>query len=173
MSDAYGVLIFSKSDDCVFNQDVLLYKLNNYKWSECFTKWVSGRPTDVILADSLCSQFPTTYPERIASIFIENEDGEEVEMRFGEFEESHLTGKNVIDINYESPGIDEICEDISQALESGWIQIGLSGNMDRRYAYYQSLHIFSNGQGVRQYYMTGYSSTEGIRVEYTKNYLPS
>jgi hypothetical protein len=69
--------------------------------------------------------------------------------------------------------LDSLCADIAQAIDSGWIEIGLSANMRQRYAYYQSLQIYSNGQGVRTYALTGYQFPQGVTTEFTKLFQSS
>ena len=69
--------------------------------------------------------------------------------------------------------IDSLCVDISHEINSGLIEIGLSANMKQRYAYYQTLQIYSNGQGIRTYALTGYQFPQGVTTEFTKLFQSS
>ena len=81
--------------------------------------------------------------------------------------------EDVVKVETAEVDLDSLCADISQAIDSGWIEIGLSANMKQRYAYYQTLQIYSNGQGVRTYALTGQQFPQGVTTEFTKLFQPS
>jgi hypothetical protein len=80
---------------------------------------------------------------------------------------------DIVDIETAEVDLDSLCADIAQAIDSGWIEIGLSANMKQRYAYYQALQIYSNGQGARTYALTGYQFPQGVTTEFTKLFQSS
>ena len=171
MADAYGIFIFSKSKDCIINAAKLVNKLNSYRWAQDDLEWCS-RPDDVnvIYCDTRCSQYPTVYPLKTIRTQIELDDGTEVWVdEVPEF----CDKEDVVKVETAEVDLDSLCADISQAIDSGWIQIGLSANMKQRYAYYQTLQIYSNGQGVRTYALTGYQFPQGVTTEFTKLFKSS
>ncbi len=80
---------------------------------------------------------------------------------------------NIVDVETAVVDLDNLCAEISQAIDSGWIEIGLSANMKQRYAYYQTLQIYSNGQGIRTHALTGYQFPQGVATEFTKLFKSS
>lgn len=168
MAEAYGTLIFSKSEDCKFDMTTLLDLLNEFKWCERDTRWMAGNDGG-IYANSECSEFPTTFPKLIESISVENEDGELSILDCNKLDDE-ISGQYFVEYNYRHPDLDEICSTLGGAIESGWIQIGLSANMGKRYAIYQSLTVYSDAKGVRHCCMTGYAHPDGITTEYTSNF---
>ena len=166
MADAYGIFIFSKSKDCNINAAKLIHKLNSYRWAQDDLEWCS-RPDDVnvIYCDTHCSQYPTVYPLKIIRTQIELDDGTEV---WVDGVPEFCDDDDIVDVETAQVDLDSLCADIAQAIDSGWIEIGLSANMRQRYAYYQSLQIYSNGQGVRTYALTGYQFPQGVTTEFTK-----
>ena len=60
MSDAYGTIVFSKSDDCIIDQRNLLIELNRYAWGNHNTEWEFGED-DLPSMTSQCIQYPTVF----------------------------------------------------------------------------------------------------------------
>lgn len=171
MADAYGVFIFSKSKDCNINAAQLVNKLNAYQWAQDDLEWCfDADDMDEIYCDTHCSQYPTVYPLKTIRTQIELEDGTEV---WVEGVPEFCDEDDILDIETAEVDLDSLCADISQAINCGWIEIGLSANMKQRYAYYQTLQIYSNGQGVRTYALTGYQFPQGVTTEFTKLFQPS
>lgn len=171
MADAYGKLLLSTSDDCSFDQALLLKKLNSYKWAYDDTQWCADERSACIVTDPFSSQYPTVFPNQIKRWLIELDDGTE---EWIQCRETELDYSEIIEIETEEcDDLDALCADIAEAISTGWIEIGLVANTGSRDAYFQTLQINSNGQGVRRYCLTGYPFPEGMQLEYTKNFQSS
>ncbi len=167
MADAYGKLLLTTSDDCIFDQALLLKKLNSYKWASDDTLWCADEGSPYIYTDSFSAQYPTVFPQKIKRWMIELENGTEQWIEGGEID---MTSSEITEFETEEfDDLDGLCADISEAISTGWIQIGLVANTRGRNAYFQTLQINSNGQGVRCYCATGYAHPKGMQTEYTKN----
>ncbi len=118
-----------------------------------------------IYCDTHCSQYPTVRPLTKIRTQIELDDGTEV---WVDGVPKFCDEDDILDIETEEVDLDSLCADISQAINSGWIEIGLIANEKLRYAYYQTLKIYSNGQGVRTYALTGQQFPQGVTTEFTK-----
>lgn len=170
MSDAYGTLYFSKSEDCQFDRDELIKKLNTYKWAECGTFWTPIEGSNFVKPSKEYSQYPTVYPGKIISICVETEEGDRKFTSEDEIMKINVNDIDVLDIDFKYPSLDEICADISEHIFSGNITISLSAN-GKGYEYSQFLKIFSNGQGIRHYTTTGAGSSEVRPTEYTSCFV--
>ena len=170
MADAYGVFIFSKSKDCNINAAQLVNKLNAYQWAQDDLEWCfDADDINEIYCDNHHLQYPTVDPLKTIRTQIELEDGSEV---WVEGVPEFCDEDDILDIETEEVELDSLCADISQAINSGWIEIGLIANEKLRYAYYQTLQIYSNGQGVRTYALTGQQFPQGVTTEFTKLFQP-
>ena len=171
MADAYGVFIFSKSKDCNINAAQLVNKLNAYQWAQDDLEWCfDADDINEIYCDNHHPQYPTVDPLKTIRTQIELEDGSEV---WVEGVPEFCDEDDILDIETEEVELDSLCADISQAIKSGWIEIGVIANEKLRYAYYQTLKIYSNGQGVRTYTLTGQQFPQGVTTEFTKLFQPS
>jgi hypothetical protein len=171
MADAYGVFIFSKSSDCNINAAKLVEKLNAYQWAFDDAEWCLD-PDDMneIYCDTHHPKYPTVHPLKTLRTQVQLEDGTEVWIDgVPEF----FDDDNIVDVETAEVDLDNLCADISQAIDSGWIEIGLSANMKQRYTYYQTLQIYYNGQGVRTHALTGYEFPQGVTTEFTKLFQSS
>jgi len=170
MADTYGGLIFSKSQDCVYDAQALKRKLNGYKWSSGFQHWEYTKEWDNFYSKERVSQYPTVYPDVILSVHVMDDDGNEQQKSYKDLTEDELELIDQFECDLEEADLDNLCLDISEALSAGWIEIGLTANHANHYAHFQSLHILSNGQGKRQYVSTGDSPDKVNRIEYTENF---
>lgn len=169
MSSAYGTLYFSKSDDCDFDAKELIKKLNTYKWTECDTSWTIDDQTQQVTPTKTCSQYPTAYPEKIISITAETESGETILITADNVAKINQNDLDILDIKSEEVDLDSICLDISPAIKNGSIEISINAN-GKGYDYFQSIQIFSSGQGIRHYMITGQKPAAGSKLEYTRNF---
>ena len=170
MADAYGVFIFSKSKDCNINAAQLVNKLNAYQWAQDDLEWCfDADDINEIYCDNHHPQYPTVDPFKTIRTQIELEDGTEF---WVEGVPEFCDEDDILDIETAVVELDSLCADISQAINSGWIEIGLIANEKLRYAYYQTLQIYSNGQGVRTYALTGQQFPQGVTTEFTKLFQP-
>ena len=168
MADAYGTLLFAMSENCKVDHDALLKKLNSYEWSESGTKWeLTG--TGSIISDEERSAFPTTYPKKLESVVVESDKGDELILKPEELE-SNFEGFEILEYKHRYPELDEICLDLAQPIHYGWIQVSLTATMSRQYGMFQALTVYSNGEGVRHYCMTGHAHPAGISTDYTSNF---
>ena len=144
----------------------MVNKLNAYQWAQDDLEWCfDADDINEIYCDNHHPQYPTVDPLKTIRTQIELEDGTEVWVNgVPEF----CDEDDFLDIATAEVDLDSLCADISQAINSGWIEIGLSANMKQRYAYYQTLQIYSNGQGVKTYALTGRQFPQGVTTEFSK-----
>lgn len=167
MADAYGTLIFTKSEDCTYDAERLLDALNLYKWSYCGGKWILKEGNTKPCFDTYSPQYPTVYVEKFERYLIEK-NSEEIWVTAVDLTDEDQD--DIQDVQLSTPSLDEVCRDLSCSIQSGWFEIGLSANMNLRYAYFQKLQVFADGRGVRHYCMTGYGYPEGISTDFTSNW---
>jgi hypothetical protein len=95
-----------------------------------------------IYCDNHHPQYSTVYPLKTIRTQIELEHGTEV---WVDGVPEFCDEDDILDIETVEVDLDNMCADISQAINCGWIEIDLIANEKLRYAYYQTLQIYSNG----------------------------
>ena len=141
MSDAYGTIVFSKSDDCIIDQRNLLIELNRYAWGNHDTEWVFGED-DLPCMTSQCIQYPTLFNLRK-----QFHTSLQTDLHFQD-EENDYDDEEESD-NY--PSLKEIVAVLSPHIRSGWIEIAAVANEKCCYVYFERLKIMSNFRGLRSY----------------------
>lgn len=170
MADAYGTLIFSKSEDCSYDEVQLLKTLNRYKWSSCDGSWKLFAGDVEPSFDTGSPQYPTLFVERFDRYLLAKDTGD---VWVAASDLAPDDEEYIDDFELSTPDLDQVCKDISGCIKSGWIEIGLAANMRSRYAYFQKLQVFADGRGLRLYCITGYSYPEGISTEFTSDWTSS
>lgn len=170
MADAYGMLTFTKSDDCSFNGCDLEKILNKFKWDDSSTEWFYDSESNCmwLKRDTYFEpQYPTAYP-KYANVYILkdiNENFKEVLAVDMKQEDYDL----VFDMEYESSKLKDLSLKISPTITTGWIEIACVGNEKGRYVYFESLRVYSDGRATQRNIWSG--STLGFREE-REEYIP-
>jgi hypothetical protein len=165
MADTYGKIIFSKSKDCKCNFENLLNTLNFYRWSYCGGEWVMCDDTSLPEYDTYNSEYPTALPDKISSVLIDS-DGEDVWIPY-----DGIVDKDELEkVEYSQTSLDEICSDLAQAIEVGWIEIGVCSNTKLRDAYFEVIKIYADGRGYYHTCETGRGSESAFFTDYTSNW---
>ena len=151
MSDAYGMMILSQSENLVCDFDQLVDSLNGYRWNASCTEWVEHECFDgkkVVLMD--CHgygqvQYPSVFPEKFMGIVLKDEHGTETFIKNPTKEEfdDHW------DVVYDTVSLEELVLDISKHLKVGQITVSSISNEKHLYVQFEHLVITSEGTAKR------------------------
>jgi hypothetical protein len=167
MADSYGVLIFSKSDDCDFDGEELVRRMNMFRWSIDNIKWDWDDQSESPITESFYAEYPCAIPERISRILIETASGSEEWVDFGDLE---WEIEDALDIEVEEVEFDQVCAYLVPAIRAGWIEIASVSNEKLRFGQYTSMQVYANGHGVCQSYCTGQAYPSGSFIATTEGF---
>ena len=147
MADAYGSIVFQKSNDCEFDKVKLCSVLNRFSWfSGGEGGWESMEDGNIWLDESRDSQYPTLYPIEVTKYTIGNFESivEKLpsEMKVDDFD-------NIHDTEYETVNLEILADLISDCIYEGHIILAMICNMSLRYVCLQKLLVYSNGSAKR------------------------
>ena len=154
MADSYGGISLFMSQESKIDHSQLIKKLNSYIWTRSGGMWsLNEGDKPYISFESSIVQYPTMFPDKIISLYVEYASGDESSIPFD--------GWDLENVDYAEPEeteittLEELAKDISQAIDQGWIEIACSANQGRHYNYFQSLKIMSDGESTRKYILSG------------------
>ncbi len=146
MSDAYGGIILSTSEDCVVNSAELVSILNRYNWSNANGEWtadeIEGKLTFWYYDDFNC-QYPTVLPEIPIAVVMLNNDGSMKRISFNEASDDEIRES---DIETQQISLEELSNEFVNTIINGWIEIACTANEKNRYVYFESIRIYADGK---------------------------
>jgi hypothetical protein len=157
MADAYGMIVFSKSEDCTFNSNELEQVLNQYRWEDCDGLWDYDDTRKIFWYESDTVEYPTTNPTIVTSYLIETDQGETKQVLAKDMKNDDF--ENVVDEVTEEVSLKQIVQDSSKTLYSGWIELACVANEKSRYVYFDSLRIYANGKATSRLNRSGPMTT--------------
>ncbi len=165
MADAYGGISMATSDDCVVNATALVDVLNDFRWDNSSGNWVTckeGMKDEFWYEDSWI-QYPTTRPEQIVAVIVEQENGEQLRIPVDVATEDDW--ENQCDSESDLVQLKTISEIFSPHIVQGWIEIACCANEKGRYVYFESLRIHSDGKVESRKVISGVWATPSDAVE--------
>lgn len=158
MADAWGVLTFTKSEDCEIDVKALTDAMNQFKWDNWGGKWECDTDNNLLWYDESTAQYPTVFPQIQAEIYCysESTDSEYTKSL------SEMTAddwNNFEDAEYEDCSLEQIKSFLVPFIKAGWIEIACSSNEKQRYVNFGSLRINANNTATRNYYCSGPQSS--------------
>ncbi len=148
MSDAYGTITFSKSNDCIIDSSSLIQELNRFNWSNDVANWFYSESDDTLKIAPSHLQYPVAIPEFDEFIHVRNDDGTLATYNVSEVNDS------ILDQMFGSTSapfsLKELSRRISPHIKKGWVEIACCANQKSRYVYFQSLRICSNGTAIKR-----------------------
>jgi hypothetical protein len=161
MADAYGVIVFAKSKDCEYFVDEMLETLSAFSWGHAGQTWKRSGEDSLYYGED---QYPSLFPQRTLTITVEDADG--TERTIDGFDATEDDYYNQIDSEEESVTLAQLGKAISEHIREGWIEIAAIANENLRYAYFQSIRVFANGNAVRKHVITSiYDGHTGTNIE--------
>lgn len=143
MSDAYGTITFSKSNDCIIDSLMLVEALNQFNWSNDGSDWMYSEDNETIRITSSRIQYPVAIPEFDEYIHVKNNDGTWTTYDAKEADDSIFD--QICSATSAPYSLEELSRRLSPHIKNGWIEISCNANEKARYSYFQSLRIYSNG----------------------------
>jgi len=148
MAEAYGVLAFSKSDDCVFDGRALADALNKFQWNGSGHYWEYYSENDMIAISSCYSKDPTVFLEKHLQIrCFCNASGIRYEKISSDMTERDWL--NFVDSDMDLCSLKDLRDAFSRYLIQGWFEIACCYNEKCRYVTFQSLRICASGEVER------------------------
>ena len=146
MADAYGMLTFAKSDDCIFDAEKMKDVLNQFEWDNSGARWINSDNNDLYISNYGFDrpQYPTAIPKGVAEYVLFSADGKFIRRNPDEMSEDdwgNLAGSEDVPIS-----LDRLSSMLSPLLQSGWIEIACVANEKARYVYFESLRIYADGR---------------------------
>lgn len=159
MSDAYGAIIFSKSNDCIIDGTMLADALNEFNWANEEAHWIYSEINDSLQINSYHLQYPVALPEFEEFVHVRDSNG--IWTTYNASEVNH----DALDLptcsSYSPYSLKELSRRLSPHVKNGWIEISCNANEKSRYCYFQSLRVYSNGATKKRNIWTG-ARTEPI-----------
>jgi hypothetical protein len=138
MADAYGVVTFTRSEDCQMDIEGLRGILNQFSWDTSGAKWEITESESLCL-DTYVAQYPTAIPAELKDYVSLRERG-----AFYEILRERIARKNwdneVGEIEVPT-ALEILTQIICPLMQSGYIEIACVANEKMRYVYFESLHI--------------------------------
>lgn len=153
MSDAYGTITFSKSNDYIIDSSSLIQELNRFNWSNDGDNWVYSESNDTLEFDSFRPQYPVAIPMFDEFIHVRNNDGTWTTYNASEADDSII--EQMISVTLAPYSLKELSCRLSPYIKNGWIEISCVANEKARYVYFQSMRIFSNGNAKKSNICSG------------------
>lgn len=168
MADAYGSIVFQKSQDCQFEQTKLCSILNKFSWTaDTDGGWEPAQDGNIVLLESMNSMYPTLFPFEITKYIFNNSDNILIKYP-SEMSESDFDSYD--DVELDHINFENFVNDVSNCLSSGFIMFSMACNEKLRYIQIQKLIIHSNGSAKRSSEKLGPWSDFSIEEEYVGNY---
>ncbi len=174
MSDAYGKIQISISNQCELNITPFISELNKFEWDRGYGRWIE-RDGEISYSDE-CSQYPSVFPRHPMLLNVKNSQNDNseqkyfTELRNGEFLELNNSEQ---DKYYDSPtcSLSFISNSLAKHMMSGWVEISCFATQKGN-RYEQRLRVNSDGNTIREnrYYPLDEKPTH-IKEEYTSTAL--
>lgn len=150
MADAYGMITFAKSEDCIFDLVKMKDLLNEYEWDNSGAKWVCSNSGTLYIDGYYFDrpQYPTAIPKEVQFYCLFAENGSFINRRPDDMSEDdwdNLAGRESIPIP-----LNKLTARTCSLIQSGWIEIACVGNEKGRYVYFESLRIYADGTASRK-----------------------
>jgi hypothetical protein len=155
MADAYGILVFSKSDGSEVNLDGLAKVLNSdLRWSSDGGDWLVSDSWDLLVFSNTAPQYPTLAPETTDTCHCYDEPGKSAySMPVSEMTEADWACFE--DADYRRTTLEEIRDLACPFIYNGWIEIAYSSNEQHRYVEFAVLRIHADGRAERVFIRSG------------------
>lgn len=174
MADAYGMITFKKSEDCLVDIHGLKDILNQFEWDNSGAKWACSDSGSLYIEEYFFHQpqFPTAIPKEVAfyQMFDKVIDGyptfyQKVPELMTEADWNVMAG----DVDRPIP-LQKLSELICPFLKLGWIEISCVANEKARYVYFEQLRIHSDSRAYSKRNCSGPCvETEEVEAEYCPN----
>jgi hypothetical protein len=147
MSNAYGALIFTRSDDCVYDFDGIINVLSNYSWSQEGNLWKYDEDSGSLIYGCEHAQEPTLFPQRpLAYLVVRGEDDKPLVVKAEQLIDED--SENAFDLEEDVP-FDKLVNEISPFVKQGWIEFGCCAHLKAALIYFESMQIDFNNSGTR------------------------
>ena len=153
MSDAYGAITFSKSNDCIIDSLMLTQELNSFIWCNDDANWMYSEENDALRITSSRLQYPVAIPEFDEFLHVRNNDGTWTTYNASEADDSILD--QMSSATSAPYSLEELSRRLSPHIKKGWVEIACCANEKGRYVYFQSLRICSNGTAIKRNVWSG------------------
>jgi len=154
MADAYGVLTFKKSNECVLDVEYLVKALNTFRWENDNGMWETQNSDIGLCYSNQNAQYPTVYPIRIVSIIKKLPGtGEEIEIAAEDASEDDWD--NLHYVKEDEFSLRTLTEVILPSIKSGWIEVACSAHEKQRYVLFEMLRICADGTATRRRLCSG------------------
>ena len=171
MSDAYGGITLSTSEDSEINAEQLVELLNHFSWTnsngEWITKKMDGKDAFWHFDDFNC-QYPSLFPRESVEVILKEDDGSMKRIPYKEATEEDLY--EYWDIEQKDISLDALSKHFSKAITKGWFEIACTANEKNRYVYFHSLRIYADSKAIRKQIDSGCCLTNP--VDATEVYEP-
>lgn len=168
MADAYGMITFSKSNDCIADLKGLKDLLNEYEWDNSGAKWVYSEQHSLLYIDGFAfdrPQYPTAIPKEITSYEFGLSEGKLISKSPDKMSGDDWN-KYCGFIDAPIP-LDRLSKLISPFIDLGWIELACVANEKARYVYFECLRIYANGRITCKHCKSGaYSGSEEVNESY-------
>ena len=171
MADAYGMVTFSKSDDCNLDSEKLKECLNQFEWDNSGAKWSISSSGNLYLDGYGFDrpQYPKAIPREVKAfeIFGKEIDGENTFYQKSPEEMTEDDWDNMAGSVDELISLEKLSGFISPLIESGWIEVACVANEKSRYVYFELFRIYSDGRAYLTSIRSGrYTEQEDLFEEY-------
>lgn len=173
MSDAYGTMIFTTSEDFKCDAKKMLEQLNLLRWDNFGESWKKG---DVWDRKTFCYgkrhghdlQYPTVFPQKESWVDVFDEATDTVTRILNPHEDGvEVDWENVCECDYEDITLKEMAEILAPAVKSGWFEISCSANQVLEEVYFQRLRINADGSATRIAFKSSIFGNEDISEHYS------
>ena len=159
MADAYGMVTFSKSDDCNFDSEKLKKCLNQFEWDNTGAKWCISNSGNLYLDEYGFDrpQYPTAIPKEVQmyELFDRRIDGK-VFFNQKSPEQMAEDDWDLVAGSIDAPiPLERLSGILSSLLKSGWIEIACVANEKSRYVYFEVLRIYADGRAYSKNHISG------------------
>jgi len=159
MADAYGMVTFSKSDDCNLDSENLKECLNQFEWDNSGARWCISNSGNIYLDEYSFDrpQYPTAIPKEIQAYELGDKkfEGEFIFYQKSAGEMTEDDWDLVVGSNYVPISLQRLSDLISPIIKSGWIEIACVGNEKARYVYFEVLRIYADGRAYTKNHISG------------------
>ena len=165
MSNAYGVIIFTKSNDCVYDANGIINVLSDYEWSQEETGWEYDEDSGVLFYGNGDVQEPNLFPQRpLTYAVVRGNPKKTVIIKAEELLDQDLENGCDVEEQEEVPFV-QLVKEISSFIQQGWIEFGCCAHQKARYVYFESMRIDSNNSGARTRSVVCSGSNPGRMIE--------
>lgn len=155
MADAYGTLVFSKSDDSVVDLNGLAKALNSdLQWASDGGDWLVQDSEDLLVFSNQVPQYPTLTPETTDICHCYDESNQSSYSK-PTSEMTEADWSCLEDKECRRTTLEEVRDMAIPFITSGWIEVAYSSNERHRYVEFAVLRIYTDGQAERVFMRSG------------------